>query len=381
MRTPPQILIVDDNSANLDIFETRLAAHGYDIITARDGAEGLAVAMERKPDLILLDIMMPKMDGIEVCRRLKGDPSLPFIPVILVTAKAEVEDVVAGLEAGGDEYLTKPVDQKALVARVKSMLRIKELHDTTQEQAERIEADAARLAEWNESLQKQVAQQVAELDRVGQLKRFFSPQIADVIASSGSDDLMASHRREITVVFCDLRGFTPFAETAEHEDVMRVLGEYHEAVGPLIFRFEATLEHFAGDGLMAIFNDPVPCPDPAARAVRMALAMRVAVDGLVERWRKRGYDLGLGVGIAVGYATLGQIGFEGRFHYGAIGTVLNLASRLCDAAKAGQILLTQRVYADVEDLAEVEPIGDLELKGFARPVPTMNLLALKKGVT
>lgn len=381
MRTPPQILIVDDNSANLDIFETRLATHGYDIITASDGAEGLAVAIERKPDLILLDIMMPKMDGIEVCRRLKDDPALPFIPVILVTAKTEARDVVAGLEAGGDEYLTKPVDQKALVARVKSMLRIKELHDTTQEQAERIEADAARLAEWNESLRMEVAQQVAELDRVGQLKRFFSPQIVDVIASSGSDDLMASHRREITVVFCDLRGFTPFAETAEHEDVMRVLREYHEAVGPLIFRFEATLEHFAGDGLMAIFNDPVPCPDPTARAIRMALAMRVAVDGLVERWRGRGHDLGLGVGIAVGYATLGQIGFEGRFHYGAIGTVLNLASRLCDAAEAGQILLTQRVYTDVEDLAEVEPIGDLELKGFARPVPTMNLLALKKGVT
>ena len=379
MRTPPQILIVDDNAANLDILETRLAAHGYDIITARDGAEGLAVAMERKPDLILLDIMMPKMDGIEVCRRLKGDPSLPFIPIILVTAKAAVEDVVAGLEAGGDEYLTKPVDQKALVARVKSMLRIKELHDTTQEQAERIEADAARLAEWNESLRKQVAQQVAELDRVGQLKRFFSPQIADVIASSGSDDLMASHRREITVVFCDLRGFTPFAETAEHEDLMRVLGEYHEAVGPLIFRFEATLEHFAGDGLMAIFNDPVPCPDPAARAIRMALAMRVSVDVLVERWRKRGYDLGFGVGIAVGYATLGQIGFEGRFHYGAVGTVLNLASRLCGAAEAGQILLTQRVCADVEDLAEVEPVGDFELKGFAKPVPTFNLLALKEG--
>ncbi len=381
MRTPPRILIVDDNPANLDIFETRLAAHGYDIITASDGAEGLAVAMERKPDLILLDIMMPKMDGIEVCRRLKGDPSVPFIPIILVTAKAETEDVVAGLEAGGDEYLTKPVDHKALVARVKSMLRIKELHDTTQEQAERIEADAARLAEWNESLQTRVAQQVAELDRVGQLKRFFSPQIADVIASSGSDDLMASHRREITVVFCDLRGFTPFAETAEHEDVMRVLREYHEAVGPLIFRFEATLEHFAGDGLMAIFNDPVPCPDPAARAIRMALAMRVAVDILIERWRKQGYDLGFGVGIATGYATLGQIGFEGRFHYGAIGTVLNLASRLCDAAEAGQIMLTQRVYADVEDLVEVEPVGDLELKGFAKPVPILNLLALKEGAT
>ena len=381
MRSPPQILIVDDNSANLDIFETRLAAHGYDTITARDGEEGLALAIAHKPDLILLDIMMPKMDGIEVCRRLKGDPSLPFIPIILVTAKAETEDVVAGLEAGGDEYLTKPVDQKALMARVKSMLRTKELHDTTQVQAERIEADAVRLAAWNESLQEQVAQQVAELDRVGQLKRFFSPQIADVIASSGSDDLMASHRREITVVFCDLRGFTPFAETAEHEDVMRVLREYHEAVGPLIFRFEATLEHFAGDGLMAIFNDPLPCPDPAARAVRMAFAMREVVDGLIDGWRKRDYNLGLGVGIAVGYATLGQIGFEGRFHYGAIGTVLNLASRLCDAAEAGQILLTQRVYAEVEDIAETEPVGDLELKGFAKPVSTLNLLALKEDAT
>ncbi len=381
MRTPPLILIVDDSPANIDVFETRLAANGYDIISAGDGEEGLAVARERQPDLILLDIMMPKMDGIEVCQRLKDDPSLPFMPIILVTAKAEAEDVVAGLEAGGDEYLTKPVDHKSLVARVKSMLRIKELHDITEEQAKGMAADAARLAELNETLEKRVAQQVQELDRVGQLKRFFSPQIADAIASSGSDELMASHRREITVVFCDLRGFTPFAETAEHEDVMRVLGEYHEAVGPLIFRFEATLEHFAGDGMMAIFNDPVPCPDPAARAVRMALAMRVAVDSLIERWRKQGYDLGLGVGIAVGYATLGQIGFEGRFHYGAIGTVLNLASRLCDAAEAGQIMLTERVYADVEDLAEVVPMGDLELKGFAKPVPTLNLLALKEGAT
>ncbi len=381
MRTPPQILIVDDNPANLHIFQTRLAAQGYEILTASDGEEALAVAKEKQPDLILLDVMMPKLSGIEVCRRLKEDSSLPFMPIVMVTAMADPKDVVAGLEAGADDYLTKPVDQTALVARVKSMLRIKGLHDMGQEQAARLEAQAVQLSEWNQKLEERVAGQVAELERVGHLKRFFSPQIADVIASSGSDDLMASHRREITVVFCDLRGFTPFAETAEHEDVMRVLREYHEAVGPLIFRFEATLEHFAGDGLMAIFNDPVPCPDPAARAIRMALAMRVAVDGLVERWRKRGYDLGLGVGIAVGYATLGQIGFEGRFHYGAIGTVLNLASRLCDAAGAGQILITQRVHADVEDLAEVEPVGDLELRGLAKPVPALNLLALKEGAT
>ena len=381
MRTPPQILIVDDNPTNLDIFETRLATHGYDVITARDGEEGLAVAKERQPDLILLDIMMPKMDGIEVCRRLKDDPSLPFMPIILVTAKAEAKDVVAGLEAGGDEYLTKPVDHSALVARVKSMLRIKALHDTTQEQAGRLETQAAQLAEWNQTLEKQVAEQLEELDRVGQLKRFFSPQLAELIVSSGLESIVKSHRREITVVFCDLRNFTAFSETAEHEDVMRVLREYHEAIGPLIFRFEATLEHFAGDGVMAFFNDPVPCPDPAARAVRMAVAMRQEMDELLEVWRKRGYDLGLGIGIAMGYATLGQIGFEGLFHYGAIGSVLNLASRLCDSAESGQIFITKRIYAEVDDLVEVEAIGELDLKGFHRPVPALNLVGLKESAT
>ena len=377
MRSPPLILIVDDNPTNLDIFETRLTAHGYHVITAGDGEAGLALARERQPDLILLDIMMPKLDGIEVCRRLKGDPALPFMPIILVTAKSDAADVVAGLEAGGDEYLIKPVDHGALVARVKSMLRIKALHDTTREQAGQLEAEAAKLAALNETLEERVAQQVEELDRIGQLKQFFSPQLTDLIVSSDSDDLLASHRREITAVFCDLRGFTAFAEAAEHEDVMRLLAEYHEKVGPLIFEYEATLEHFAGDGLMAIFNDPVPCPDPAARAVRMAVAMRDAVTGLAESWRRRGHELGFGVGIALGYATLGQIGFAGRFHYGAIGTVLNLASRLCDSAEPGQILITPRVHVDVEALVEAEPIGELDLKGFRNPVTALNLVALK----
>lgn len=241
MRSRPLILIVDDNEANLDIFETRIASQGYEVITAKDGVEGLAAAKEREPDLILLDIMMPKMDGIEVCKRLRADTSVPFIPIILVTAKTEAADVVAGLEAGGDEYLTKPVDHRALIARVKSMLRIKELHDTTQEQA-------AQLEELNKDLEQRVEDQTDELDRVGQLKRFFSPQLAEMIVSSGSDDVLKSHRSEVTVVFCDLRGFTAFSETAEHEDVMQVLREFHEAVGPLISRFEGTLEHFAGDG-------------------------------------------------------------------------------------------------------------------------------------
>ena len=377
MRTPPQILIVDDNPQNLDIFQTRLAAQGYEILTASDGEEALAVAREKRPDLILLDIMMPKLSGIEVCRRLKGDSSLPFMPIVMVTAKADPKDVVAGLEAGADEYLAKPVDQTALVARVKSMLRIKGLHDTGQEQAARLEAQAVQLSEWNQKLEEKVAEQLHELERVGHLKRFFSPQVADLIISSDEKSLMEGHRQEITAVFCDLRGFTAFSDTAEPEEVMNVLREYHGAVGHLIFRFDATLEHFAGDGLLAFLNDPLPCVDPAARATRMAVAMREDVGALIDQWRKRGHELGFGIGIALGYATLGQIGFEGRFQYAAIGSSLNLASRLCDQAENGQILVTQRICAEIEDIAESEPLGALTLKGFLKPVPVFNVIGLK----
>ena len=376
MRDPARILIVDDTPANVDILARRLSAHGYEILTAGDGEEGLAVAKEHQPDLILLDIMMPKMDGIEVCQHVKADASLPFIPIILVTAKTDSKDVVAGLEAGAEEYLTKPVEQNALVARVKSMLRIKELHDKSQEQAARLEAQAAELVDLNQGLEERVAEQLTELEHVSQLKRFFSPQLAELIVSSGDDKFMKSHRQEITVVFCDLRNFTEFSSTAEPEEQLRVLREYHNAVGSLIFRFEATLEHFAGDGVMAFFNDPVPCPDPAARAIKMAIAMRGEVGELRKKWEKRGFELGFGVGIALGYATLGQVGFEGQFHYMAIGSVANLASRLCDQAKDGQILITQRVYADVEDMAEVEPVGELTFKGFHKPVPAYQVLAM-----
>jgi len=376
VRKPPRILIVDDNPQNLDIFRTRLGIHGYEILTASDGEEGLAAAREKLPDLILLDVMMPKMDGIEVCRRLKQDPTLPFMPIIMATAKADSKDIVAGLEAGGDEYLTKPVDQAAMVARIKSMLRIKALHDTVQEQAARLEAQTAQLAEWNRTLEQRVADQLAELERVGRLKRFLSPQLAELIVSSGDEKLLESHRQEITVVFCDLRGFTAFAETAEPEEVMGVLREYHAAMGALIFQFEGTLERFAGDGLMVFFNDPLPCPDPAARAVRMAVAMRERAGELAAMWRKRGHQLDFGVGIALGYATLGKIGFEGRFDYGAIGTVTNLASRLCDEAQGGQILISQRVYTAVEELLEAEPVGDVTLKGLHRPVAVYNVLRL-----
>ena len=355
---------------NLDIVRTCLAVHGYEILTASDGEEALAIARAQLPDLILLDIMMPKMDGIQVCRHLKADASLPFMPIVMVTAKADSKGIVAGLEAGGDEYLTKPLDPAALVARVKSMLRIKALHDTVQEQA-------ARLEEWNQTLEQRVTEQLAQLERVGRLKRFLSPQLAELIVSSGGEKLLESHRREITVLFCDLRGFTAFSETAEPEEVMGVLREYHEAMGSLIFQFDGTLERFAGDGLMVFFNDPLPCPDPVARAVRMAVAMRQRVSELTGDWRKSGYHLDFGVGIALGYATLGRIGFEGRFDYGAIGTVANLAYRLCEEARGGQILVSQRVYAALEEFVEAEPVGEFSLKGFHRPVTAYNVLRLK----
>jgi len=370
VRTPPRILIVDDTPANVHILQARLAANGYDIVTATDGEEALAAVRDTQPDLILLDVMMPKLDGFEVCRRLRADASLPFIPIIMVTAKTDPKDVVAGLEAGGDEYLTKPVDQAALVARVKSMLRIKNLHDTVQGLAE-------ERAEWNRTLERRVEEQVGQLEQLGRLKRFFSPQLAELIVAGGTDDPLKTHRREVTVVFLDLRGFTAFAETAEPEEVMGVLREYHAEMGKLILDHEGTLERFTGDGMMIFFNDPVPIPDPAERAIRMALEMRERVLHLVMVWQKRGYELALGVGIAQGFATIGAIGFEGRWDYGAIGTVTNLAARLCGEAKGGQILVHQRVATTIEALADLEEIGPLTLKGLLRPVSAFNVTGLK----
>jgi class 3 adenylate cyclase len=370
VRTPPRILVVDDMPANVHILQLRLSAQGYEVLTATDGEAALATAREALPDLILLDVMMPKVDGLEVCRQLRADPAFPFTPIIMVTAKADPKDVVAGLEAGGDEYLTKPVDQTALVARVKSMLRIKELHDS-------VEALSAQRAEWNRTLEQRVEAQVAQLDRLSRLKRFFSPQLAEAIVDGGAEDPLQTHRREVTVVFLDLRGFTAFAETAEPEEVMGVLREYHAAMGALVLAHEGTLERFAGDGMMVFFNDPVPVPDGPERAIRMALAMRDRAGELGARWRKRGHELDVGIGIAQGFATIGAIGFEGRLDYGAIGTVTNLAARLCGEARPGQILVSQRLLGAVEALAEAEPAGEFSLKGFSKPVPAFNVVRLK----
>src|SRR5215469_2599254 len=268
MRDPPLVLVVDDVPDNVEILQMRLEAQGYEVATAEDGVEALNKTRALQPDLILLDIMMPKMDGIAVVKELKADTALPFIPVILVTAKADGADVIAGLESGGDDYLTKPVDHAALSARVRAMLRIKSLHDTVQVQAKRLEDQAAELAAWNRRLEERVAQQLGEIEKIGRLKRFLAPQLAEMIVSSGDEGILESHRRDIVVVFCDLRGYTSFAEIGEPEEVWGVLREFHAAVGPLVTHFEGTLDHFSGDGLMVYFNDPLPCADPAERAVR-----------------------------------------------------------------------------------------------------------------
>jgi class 3 adenylate cyclase len=246
-------------------------------------------------------------------------------------------------------------------------VRIKRYHDT-------IRAQAAELAELNHTLEERVAQQVEELGRMTRLRRFLSPTLAEVVMERG-ESVLESHRRELAVLFADLRGWTDFSSATEPEEVMTVVGSYHAAMGELILRYEATVGWFAGDGLMVWFNDPIPCDDPAARAVRMAVEMRDAMSELTGSWRKRGHELDFSLGVALGYATIGRIGFEGRYDYGAVGSVLNLASRLCDAAQPGQIVVSQRVLAEVDEIVKAEPLGALTLKGFGKPLEAFAVTA------
>jgi adenylate cyclase len=362
------ILVVDDLPSNLRLLEAVLAPQGYDVVLATSGQEALDRVATDQIDLILLDVVMPGLDGVEVCRRVRADETTRFLPLVMITASDGLEKRAA-IEAGADDFVTKPFDHAELLARVRSLLRIKRYHDT-------IVAQTAELADWNRQLEERVREQVDELERVGRLRRFLSPQLVDLVVSSGDQSFLQSHRREITVVFCDLRGFTAFAETVEPEDVTDVLGQYHAALGDLVHRFEGTLERFTGDGMMVFFNDPVPCEDAPARAVRMAVAMRNRVDQLAEGWHRLGYDLDFAAGIAQGHATLGRIGFEGRSDYAAIGIVTNLAARLCAEATSGQILVSQKVHAAVESIVSAESVGELTLRGFARPTRAYNVRAL-----
>jgi adenylate cyclase len=362
------ILAVDDLPQNLRLLDAILSPRGYRVLTAASGEEALAVLPTSGADLVLLDILMPGIDGYEVCRRIRSTPGLEFLPVVMITASGDQEKVRA-IEAGADDFVSKPLNQGELLARVASLARVKRYQDT-------IERQSAELAQWNSELEARVDAQVAELQRVNRLRRFLSPQLVDLVIESGDEGFLSSHRREIVVVFCDLRGFTPFAESSEPEEVMHVLAEYHRALGELIYRFEGTLERFTGDGLMVFFNDPIPVDDAAERAVAMAVAMRDRVTDLAAGWHRRGHDLGFGIGIAQGFATLGRIGFEGRFDYAAIGSVTNLAARLCGAAESWQVLVAQRVFSATEGLAVGESVGELDLRGFSRPVRVFDVTGI-----
>jgi adenylate cyclase len=366
MNERAKILVVDDVPANIRLIEAVLSGRGYDVIPATSGSEALHRVAADPPDLVLLDLMMPGIDGHEVSRRLRANPDTEYLPILMVTASGE-RDKVKALELGVDDFITKPFDNSELLARVRSLLRIHRYRA-------QIEAQAAELAEWNRTLESRVAEQVEEIDRISRLKRFLSPQVTDLILSD--EERLESHRREITVVFFDLRGFTAFAETGEPEDVLGVLREYHAALGEVIFENDGTLERFTGDGVMVFFNDPLPCDNPALSAVSMSIAMRERFSELKASWDQLGHDLDCGTGIAQGYATLGRIGFEGRSDYAAIGTVTNLAARLCGEAGAGEILISERVQAATNGAVETERIDDLVLKGISRAVRTYNVLGL-----
>jgi class 3 adenylate cyclase len=364
---PAKLLVVDDTPLNLKLLGDLLGAKGYAVTTASSGEAALAQIATSVPDLVLLDVMMPGLSGYDVCRRLRAKPATALLPIVMVTSLDPQQERLRGIEAGADDFLAKPINQPELFARVRSLLRIKRLQDEVGRQA-----DALR--DWNVKLEERVREQVAELERLSQLKRFFAPAVAEAIVSAGEQSILTPHRREICYVFVDLRGFTAFTDRAEPEEVQAVLRDYHDGMGPLIAGHGGTLDRFAGDGILVFFNDPLPTPDASKRAATMALAMRAAFAPLRSRWLENGYDLALGMGIARGYATLGAFGFEGRWDYSAIGSVVNLAARLCGEAKPGQILLDQRARAALGDAFAVEALGPIALKGFAQPAPVFALV-------
>jgi adenylate cyclase len=358
-----RILVVDDVAQNVHLLEAVLEAHGYDVVSATDGQTALELAVSAKPDLVLLDVIMPQPDGYAVCRRLRAQDETAVLPVIMLTA-SEGSEKTKAIEAGADDFIPKPFNREELLTRIRSLLRIKRYHDT--------------IKELNRTLEARVQTQVDELERLRRLRRFLSPQLADAIVSSGDESILASHRRLVAMFFADLRGWTNFVDAVEPEELMLVLGEFHETIGRLVKRFEATVGFLEGDGVQLFFNDPIEIPDAPLRAVQLGCALRDEMAELTPRWRKRGHDLDFGAGIALGYATCGIVGFEARSDYAAIGAVTNLASRLADEATGGQILIAQRLYAEVEDDVDVEPVGEVTLKGFQRPVAAFNVVAMRR---
>ncbi len=364
-----RILVVDDQRTNVELMAGLLRQRAYEVHTALDGEEALRLVRELHPDLVVSDILMPGLDGYELCRRLRADPQTALLPVVLVTSLEPQAERLKGIEAGADDFLAKPVNWTELFARVRSLLRVKSLQDEVRRQAE-------ALRDWNARLEERVNEQVGAIQRLGRLKRFFSPHVAEAI-EAGGEDMLAPHRREITAVFLDLRGFTAFTDRADPEEVLELLRSYHATLGTIVGSYGGTLEHFAGDGVMIFFNDPFPVDRPAERAVRMAAGLQKAFMPIAEAWARLGHEVGLGIGIAQGEATLGVIGFEQRWEYAAIGNVPNLAARLCGEARAGEIVLDAQTEAELLDKADTEPIGSLRLRGFAHPVPAFRLRGLR----
>lgn len=367
-----EILIVDDTPANVRLLEAILTTHGHPVRAATNGAEALAaIEGDNPPDLVLLDIQMPGLNGFEVCRRVREQETLAMLPIIMITASGSSEKLAA-LECGADDFIPRPFDQAELLARVRSLLRIKRYHDT-------IAGQAAELSAWNRVLEEQVAEQVDEVQHLQRLRRFLAAHVADAVLSSGDEALLQPHRREVAIVFCDLRGFTSFASTAEPEEVLNTLLEYHAIVGETVARYGATVGGFAGDGVMMFFNDPFPCPDPPLRAVQATLEMRDTLRPVAARWNERGHRLGAGFSVSYGFASLGMIGFEGRYEYTAIGTVVNFGKRLCDHAGPGEILVNQRVFSAVHDQVEGVAQEPLHLRGFDAPAPIWRIDGLRDG--
>jgi len=370
MSTPAKILVVDDTPANVKLLADLLAVKGFGVATAANGEEALVKLAAERPDLVLLDVMMPGLSGYDVCRRIRAEPATALLPVVLVTSLDPQGERLKGIEAGADDFLSKPINQPELFARVRSLLRVKALQDEVRRQAD-------ELREWNARLEERVAEQVAQVQRLSQLKRFFSPKVAEAIVTAGESSILAPHRREICYVFADLRGFTPFTDRAEPEEVEAVLRDYHATMGEIANAHDGTIDRFAGDGILIFFNDPFPVPEPGKRAAAMVLAMQARFVALREQWQALGHDLDLGIGVALGFATLGAFGFEGRRDYSAIGSVVNLADRLCGEALGGQILIDRRTRAGLGDAADVEPAGPFALKGYSQPVPAFLLKALR----
>ena len=359
-----RILVVDDQRTSAEMVAGLLRNLGYEIDIAHDGAEALRLVEARAPDLVLSDILMPGIDGYELCRRLRASPATALLPVILVTASAEEQtERIKGVEAGADDFLAKPVNWPELFGRVRRLLQVKALQD--------------EIKNLNADLEHRVRDQVAQLERLSRMKRFFSRAVAEAIVAGG-EELLEPHRREITAVFLDLRGFTAFTDRADPDEVMDLLREYHATLGRTVDEFGGTLEHFAGDGVMIFFNDPIEVENPAERAIRMALALQRAFNPIAEAWAKLGHDVGLGVGIAQGDTTLGVIGFEQRWEYAAIGNVPNLAARLCGSAHAGEIILDLQTEQDIVHIAETEFVGALSLRGFQQPVPAFRLKKMRE---